>query len=107
MVVSEGTKESDGTYISEQKGDFAKDAFGHTQLGGAANYIKEIVEREIRVKSRFAIPSTLQRNGIHFASLTDSEEAYRVGQKAVQYAISGVSGKMVSIKRVSDAPYSC
>ncbi|MDI6726963.1 MAG: diphosphate--fructose-6-phosphate 1-phosphotransferase, partial [Smithellaceae bacterium] len=107
VVVSEGTKQADGTYISEQKGDFSRDAFGHTQLGGAANYIKELVEREVKVKSRFAIPSTIQRNGIHFASLTDSEEAYLVGQKAVQYAISGVSGKMVSIKRLSDSPYRC
>jgi len=105
VVVSEGTKQADGTYISEQKGDFARDAFGHTQLGGAANFIKEIVEREVKVKSRFAIPSTIQRNAVHWASQTDSREAYLVGQRAVQYAIGGVSGKMVGIKRLSDAPY--
>lgn len=105
VVVSEGTKLSDGTYIAEQKGDFAKDAFGHTQLGGAANYIKELIEKEVRVKARFAIPSTIQRNGLHFASLTDAEEAYQVGKKAVQAAIGGVSGKMVSMKRISDSPY--
>lgn len=107
VVVSEGTKHGDGTYVAEQKGDFTRDSFGHTQLGGAANFIKDLVEREVRVKARFAIPSTMQRNGMHFASLTDAEEAYRVGQKAVQCAIGGVSGKMVSIKRVSASPYRC
>ncbi len=107
IVVSEGTRNPDGTYIAEQKGDFAKDAFGHTQLGGAAFFIKDLVEREIKVKARFAIPSTIQRTGIHFASLTDSNEAYMVGQRAVQLALQGVSGKMVSLERVSSDPYRC
>ncbi len=107
IVVSEGTQNPDGSYIAEQKGDFAKDAFGHTQLGGAAFFIKELVEREVKVKARFAIPSTIQRTGIHFASLTDSTEAYMVGQRAVQLALEGVSGKMVSLERVSSDPYRC
>jgi 6-phosphofructokinase 1 len=107
IVVSEGTQYADGTYIAEQKGEFAKDSFGHTQLGGAAMYIKDLVEREIKVKARFAIPSTIQRNGIHFASLTDSQEAYMAGQKAVQQAMGGISGKMVTLDRVSDDPYRC
>jgi ATP-dependent phosphofructokinase / diphosphate-dependent phosphofructokinase len=107
IVVSEGTKTPDGAYISEQKGEFAKDAFGHTQLGGAAQYIKSLVESEMKVKARFAIPSTIQRNGIHFASLTDSREAYRVGAQAVKLAVKGMSGKMVTLKRISDSPYRC
>ena len=107
IVVSEGTQNPDGSYIAEQKGDFATDAFGHTQLGGAAFFIKDLVEREIKVKARFAIPSTIQRTGIHFASLTDSTEAYMVGQRAVQLAVQGVSGKMVSLERVSSDPYRC
>ncbi len=107
IVVSEGTQNPDGSYIAEQKGDFAKDAFGHTQLGGAAFFIKDLVEREVKVKARFAIPSTIQRTGIHFASLTDSKEAYMVGQRAVQLALQGVSGKMVSLERVSSDPYRC
>ncbi len=107
VVVSEGTKTADGSYIAEQKGEFAKDSFGHTQLGGAAGYVKELIERETKVKSRFAFPSTIQRNGIHFASRTDSEEAYLVGKTAVQLAARGVSGKMVTLVRSSDAPYRC
>jgi len=74
-------------------------------LGGAANYIKELVEREIRVKARFAIPSTMQRNGVHFASATDAREAYEAGRQAVRCALSGVSGKMVTFVRIADDPY--
>jgi len=107
IVVSEGTKNPDGTYIAEQKGDFAKDSFGHTQLGGAGLFIKDLVEREVEVKARFAIPSTIQRTGIHFASLTDSHEAYMAGQRAVQHAVEGVSGKMVTLERTSSDPYKC
>lgn len=107
IVVSEGTKDTEGTYIAEQRGEFAKDSFGHTQLGGAANYVKELVEREVKVKARFAMPSTIQRNGIHFASLTDSQEAYITGQKAVQNALAGINGKMVTLERTSNAPYNC
>jgi 6-phosphofructokinase 1 len=107
IVVSEGTQNADGTYVAEQKGEFAQDSFGHTQLGGAGMFIKDLVEREVKVKARFAIPSTIQRTGIHFASLTDSREAYMAGKKAVQHAVEGVSGKMVTLERTSDEPYKC
>ncbi|OHD82474.1 MAG: 6-phosphofructokinase [Spirochaetes bacterium RIFOXYC1_FULL_54_7] len=107
IVVSEGTKYPDGSYIAEQKGEFAKDAFGHTQLGGAANFIKAFVEHELKVKARFAIPSTVQRAGMHFASLTDSQEAYLTGQTAVKLALAGESGKMVTLVRGGTQPYTC
>jgi 6-phosphofructokinase 1 len=107
VVVSEGTKTADGSYIAEQKGEFAKDSFGHTQLGGAAGYIKELIEREVKVKSRFAFPSTIQRNGIHFASKADSDEAYLVGKTAVRLAVQGVSGKMVTLVREPGPSYRC
>ncbi len=107
VVVSEGTKNADGTYIAEQKGAFGKDAFGHTQLGGAANYIKSLIEAQVQVKARFAMPSTIQRTGIHFASKTDSQEAFMVGAEAVKQAVSGVSGKMITLVRSSAHPYSC
>jgi 6-phosphofructokinase 1 len=105
VVVSEGTRTADGAYIAEQRGEFAKDDFGHVQLGGAASYIKSVVEREVNVKSRFAFPSTIQRAGSHFASKTDAEEAFLVGRTAVSLAVAGETGKMVTLTRESDSPY--
>ena len=107
VVVSEGTRYSDGSYVSEQKGDFATDAFGHVQLGGAASFIKNLVERDVKVKSRYAFPSTIQRCGAHFASETDCQEAYMVGRRAVELAMTGENGKMVTLVRTGDNPYQC
>lgn len=106
-VVSEGARAKDGAYLSEQRGRLARDSFGHSQLGGAALQLKRLVEDGLKVKARFAIPSTIQRNGAHFASLCDAQEAYRVGREAVKLAVRGVSGKMVTLERIGDNPYRC
>jgi 6-phosphofructokinase 1 len=107
IVVSEGTKYPDGSFLNETKGDFARDAFGHVQLGGAAQALQTIVQEDCRVKARIAMPSTIQRTGAHFASLTDNEEAYGAGHRAVQAALEGVTDKMVTLLRESDSPYRC
>jgi 6-phosphofructokinase len=105
VVCGEGVKTPDGKYLGEAGGSFSKDSFGHTQLGGAANTIRAIIEEKVGVKARTNRAGTAQRVARHFASATDVEEAYLVGQKAVEAAIEGVSGKMVTIERVSDDPY--
>ncbi len=107
IVVSEGTKYPDGSFLNEAKGDFAKDAFGHVQLGGAAQALQAIVQEDCKVKARIAMPSTIQRTGAHFSSLTDNEEAYGAGRRAVQAALEGVTDKMVTLVRESDSPYRC
>ena len=107
IVVSEGTKYPDGSFLSEMKGDFAKDAFGHVQLGGAAQAVQALVQEDCKVKARIAMPSTIQRTGAHFASLTDNEEAYGSGRRAVQAALEGVTDKMITLVRESEKPYRC
>ena len=47
----------------------------------------------------------MQRSAMHYASSTDADEAYLCGKTAVEYALSGKNGVMVTIERVSDAPY--
>jgi len=105
VVCGEGAKTSDGKYLAEAGGAFAKDAFGHTQLGGAAETVRAIIESQLGVKARTNRLGTAQRNARHFASKTDVEEAYMVGRAAVQTALEGVSGKMVTIEHISDDPY--
>ena len=107
IVVSEGTKYPDGSFLAEMKGEFAKDAFGHVQLGGAAQAVQSIVQADCGVKARIAMPSTIQRTGAHFASLTDNEEAYGAGRRAVEAALEGATDKMVTLVRESSAPYRC
>ena len=107
IAVSEGVKDEKGNHISEVGGAFAKDAFGHAQLGGAGDALASFVENTIKVKCRRARPGTAQREAMHFASLTDVNEAYMVGQKAVQHAVAGTSGFMVTLVRESTKPYRC
>ena len=107
IVVSEGTKYPDGSFLSETKGAFSKDAFGHVQLGGAAQALQAIVQEDCNVKARIAMPSTIQRTGAHFASLTDNHEAYEAGCQAVKAALDGITDKMVTLVRRPGTPYQC
>ncbi len=107
VVASEGLADDRGEYVSAQTGQFASDAFGHRQLGGVADFLQRLVEREIGIKCRYNRPGTCQRNAMHFASRTDSDEAYRCGQEAVRQAVAGATGYMVTLVRDSDEPYRC
>lgn len=104
VVVSEGVKNEKGQYVAAQA---EVDAFGHRQLGGVADYLRQLVTRETGLKARYNKLDTCQRNAIHFASRTDSDEAYQCGQEAVRQALQGVSGMMVTLVRQSDEPYRC
>jgi 6-phosphofructokinase 1 len=44
---------------------------------------------------------------VHFASRTDSDEAYVCGQQAVRLAVAGQGGVMVSLQRMANRPYRC
>jgi 6-phosphofructokinase len=107
VVVSEGLVDDKGEYITAQTGTLATDAFGHRQLGGVADFLQRLIEQEIGIKSRYNKLGTCQRNAIHFASRTDSDEAYQCGQEAVRQAVAGTSGFMITLVRESGHPYRC
>ena len=107
IVAGEGLKDDKGEYITADKGTFAKDSFGHVQLGGVAEMLKAAIEKEVKIKARFNKLGTNQRSAMHFASLTDVNEAYMCGQMAVKYAMEGVNGKMVTLVREEGPQYKC
>jgi len=82
-----------------------KDAFGHTQLGGVAPVIANMVKNKHGYKYHWAVADYLQRAGRHIASGTDVKQAYAVGEAAVKFAIAGKNAVMPTIVRTSDAPY--
>lgn len=107
VAVSEGIHYADGSFVSEAKTS-ATDGFGHAQLGGLATLLAEIVKNHTGAKVRGIELSLLQRCGAHLASATDIQEACNAGKKAVEQAVSGVTGKMVAFKReIVDGQYSC
>jgi len=99
IVTGEGLKNDKGEYITADKGAFARDSFGHVQLGGVATMLKAVIEKEVKIKARWNLLGTNQRSAMHFASLTDVNEAYMCGQMAVKSALDGVNGKMVTLVR--------
>lgn len=106
IAVSEGVKLPDGRYVCELNDDgHEEDAFGHKALTGTARYLANLVRKNIPTKTRSIELSILQRCAGHITSRTDITEAYQVGGAAVKAAFEGESGKFVSIKRISDAPY--
>jgi len=108
IAAGEGLRDQQGRYITEMGGQFSKDSFGHTQLGGVAEFLRNIIENEVGVKCRTNKLGTCQRNAMHFASATDVNEAYMCGQAAVQAAVEGVNGKMVTLVRQgSGKDYRC
>jgi len=107
IVAGEGLKDEKGRYVTADSGAFAKDSFGHLQLGGVADMLKAAIEKEVKIKARWNKLGTNQRSAMHFASLTDVNEAYMCGQMAVRYAMEGVNGKMVTLVREKGRQYKC
>ena len=107
--VSEGIRDKDGNFIVETLSSAkAKDGFGHTQLGGLAIQLSDLVNRTYGVKVRGIEFSLMQRCGAHIASGTDIEEAFNAGRKAVKAACAGKTDKMVAFERdVSSGSYKC
>ncbi len=102
IVVSEGLRNQDGTFISESG---LVDAFGHKQLGGVAPVLAKLVKEKLGYKYHWALADYLQRAARHIASKTDVEQAYALGKKAVELALMGKNAVMPIIVRESSQPY--
>jgi 6-phosphofructokinase 1 len=96
VVASEGTQYEDGTFLAESG---LKDAFGHSQLGGLAPTLAQMVKDETGYKYHWAVADYLQRSARHIASLTDVKQAYDLGEAAVELALQGRNAIMPCIVR--------
>ncbi|HKM22283.1 MAG TPA: 6-phosphofructokinase [Lachnospiraceae bacterium] len=106
LAVSEGVKLADGRFVCELGGgaDFV-DAFGHKQLSGCAVVLANKIAAETGLKTRAIEFSTLQRAATHIASLTDINEAFECGYRAVMAAEAGKTGMMITIDRAPGDAY--
>jgi ATP-dependent phosphofructokinase / diphosphate-dependent phosphofructokinase len=102
IVVSEGAAYSDGRFLADAG---TKDAFGHTQLGGVAPVVANMIREAHGYKYHWAVADYLQRAARHIASRVDVEQAYAVGKAAVELAVEGVNAVMPVIVRKSARPY--
>jgi ATP-dependent phosphofructokinase / diphosphate-dependent phosphofructokinase len=102
IVASEGLHAPSGEFLSEAGG---KDAFGHSQLGGLAPLLAKLLKDKLGLKYHWAVADYLMRAARHIASATDLKQSYAVGKAAVEAAVKGKSGIMITIDRLSDKPY--
>lgn len=105
IALSEGVRDPAGEFLGRI--DSTIDAFGHHQLGGVSAILAQQVTDRLGLKARFEKPDTMQRSSVALASRTDQEEAYLVGQRAVQAMESGETGKMVTLERPPGTEYRC
>ena len=102
VVVSEGVKNSKGKFLAESD---RRDAFGHSQLGGIAPFISELINNKLKIKNHWAVADYLQRSARHIASRVDLEQAQAVGSFAIKYAMAGMNGVMPIIVRNKGSKY--
>ncbi|MBT5005580.1 MAG: 6-phosphofructokinase [Halieaceae bacterium] len=96
IIASEGAQYKDGSFLAESG---LKDAFGHSQLGGLAPNLAQMIKDEHGYKYHWAVADYLQRAARHIASQTDLDQAYAVGEAAVEMALEGKNSVMPCIVR--------
>ena len=105
VVVSEGARYADGTYISA--GESKNDLFGHAVLGGAGEALKSmILEADAAPRAKVQDLSSAQRSHASEQSLVDVTESFRLGMSAhMRSADKAFTGKMVGVKRREGEDY--
>jgi 6-phosphofructokinase 1 len=105
VVISEGFNVGD---LGEVKDSFGHTSFGSTKLTvcqTVVNYLNG-VGLPVKGAARGNVPGTDQRHSMAYASAVDLDEAYGVGQKAIELAATGQSGFMATILREPGPIYS-
>ena len=107
IVCGEGICYADGTPVSAST---TADKFSNVEFGAmggtsAAMMLHRMINDAFGWRGEFQVCESLQMAAADRASETDIEEAYACGRRAVELALEGTSGVMVSIVRESNQPY--
>ena len=105
VCISEGINDGNGTFICEYASDVGVDNFGHKMLTGSGKYLENLVKEKIGVKVRSIELNVCQRCSCAHLSRVDLDEAVNAGIYAVQVAIAGETGKMITFIRNKSVPY--
>ena len=107
IVCGEGVCYADGRSISDSS---VKDKFGNVEFGAmagtsAAFTLHKMIRDAFGWRGEFQVTESLLMCAADRAVQQDYDEAYACGKRAVELALSGTSGVMVTIKRESNEPY--
>ena len=108
IVCGEGVCYADGRSISDSG---TKDKFGNVEFGAmagtsAAFTLHKMIKDAYGWRGEFQVTESLQMCAADRAVQQDYDEAYACGKRAVELALAGTSGVMVTIVRESNVPYS-
>jgi 6-phosphofructokinase len=106
VVAAETVRDEKGQTLGSAR-QTGNDAFQHPLLSGAAQYLVDLVSRELKLRARYDKPGDLQRMASTSISPTDQAEAYLVGQKGLHALLEGESDKMVTLIRQNEPDYHC
>lgn len=76
-----------------------------TYFGDISAHLAQLVIRELGIKARSEKPGLMNRSSICWRSPVDCREAEEAGRAAVQAVLSGQTGVMPAIRRLSSEPY--
>ncbi len=102
LVVSEGLRYADGTPVSSSstKDNFNNVEFGATGGGSVALSIHRILSERLQgCRGEFQIPESAIMSASDRIEQQDLDMALLCGRRAVELAIEGVSGVMVTVQR--------
>jgi 6-phosphofructokinase 1 len=107
VVCGEGLKYADGSPVSAS---LTKDNFHNTEFGamGGASVglnLHKMMSKVTGLRGEFQITESLIMCAMDRAIGQDLNEAFECGKQAVNLADQGETGYMVTIDRVSNAPY--
>jgi ATP-dependent phosphofructokinase / diphosphate-dependent phosphofructokinase len=107
IVCGEGVCYADGRPISASQttDKFANVEFGAMGGASAAMVLHHILHEAFGWRGEFQVCESLQMCGADRVWPGDVEEAHACGLRAVELAVAGTSGVMVSVIRESTAPY--
>lgn len=99
IVVSEGLKDKNGQYISDNPLNNALDSFGHSILSGVSTVLANTVKKNLKCKVRSIELNVCQRCSMHIASQTDLDEAFKIGEYVVEMATNNKTGQMAILSK--------
>ncbi len=107
IVCGEGVCYADGRPISASA---TKDGFSNVEFGAmagtsAAMMLHRMIADEYGWRGEFQVTESLQMSAADRASEQDILEAWQCGHRAVELALEGTSGVMVTMERLSNNPY--
>lgn len=107
IVCGEGILWDDGTPVSQasERDRFSNIEFGAMSGSSAALSLHSLIRNKTGMRGEFQITESLPMCAADRAVFLDVEEAYTCGRRAVELALAGTSGVMVSIERDSSNPY--